>query len=238
VPADDAIRLGLSLVGKLSAARGAALLAERKRSPFVSMNDFKRRVALEKDELQALASGGAFAGLASHRREALWRIQEPSQGELFSSEGAPRSVPEEECPLAPMTPQERLSADFNATSLSTGPHAMQLLREFLPDAWTAEELKTAPHGIFVLAAGMVICRQRPGTAKGFVFLSLEDETGVANVVIRPALYEKIRLLIATENFLQIEGFVQQQEGVTNLRAHRVERVLSGELPSAGSHDFH
>jgi len=115
---------------------------------------------------------------------------------------------------------------------------MRLLREQLPEAWTAQELKTAPHGSFVLAAGLVICRQRPGTAKGFVFLSLEDETGVANVVIRPALYEKVRLLIASEAFLQIEGFVQQQEGVTNLRAHRVERIGGHSVPAAPSHDFH
>jgi error-prone DNA polymerase len=115
---------------------------------------------------------------------------------------------------------------------------MRLLRDKLPGAWTARELKTAAHGSFVQAAGLVICRQRPGTAKGFVFLSLEDETGVANVIIRPALYEKVRLLISSEAFLQIEGVVQQQEGVTNLLAHRVERIGGHTIPAAQSHDFH
>ncbi len=239
VESDSAIRLGLNMVGKLSAAHGGALLGERKRAVFTSINDFQRRVVLDKDELQALAISGAFAGLASHRREALWQIQAPEQGDLFALVGSRNAgALDTACPLLPMTPEERLNADFEATSVSTGPHAMRLLREQLPEAWTAAELKTAPHGSFVLAAGMVICRQRPGTAKGFVFLSLEDETGVANVVIRPALYEKIRLLIATENFLQIEGFVQQEEGVSNLRAHRVERILSGALPAGSSHDFH
>ena len=239
VESDASIRLGLIMVGKLSTAHAEALLLERNRAPFVSMDDFQCRVSLHRDELRVLASAGAFAGLSAHRRDALWRLEAPEQGDLFAFAAARKpDAAAEECPLAPMTPEERLSADFNATSISTGPHAMSLLREQLPEAWTALELKTAPHGSYVLAAGMVICRQRPGTAKGFVFLSLEDETGVANVVIRPALYEKIRLLVATENFLQIEGFVQQQEGVTNLRAHRVERLFAGELPAAASHDFH
>ncbi len=239
VEGDTVIRLGLSLVGKLSAAHAERLLLERAAAPFTSMADFQRRVALDKDELRLLASAGAFQGLAAHRREALWRLQESSEEDLFTLAASKKPAAEpSDCPLEPMTPEERLSADLNATSVSTGPHAMRLLREQLPEAWTAQELKTASHGSFVLAAGLVICRQRPGTAKGFVFLSLEDETGVANVVIRPALYEKVRLLIASEAFLQIEGFVQQQEGVTNLRAHRVERIGGHSIPAAPSHDFH
>jgi error-prone DNA polymerase len=239
VESDRVVRLGLGMVGKLSAAHGEALIAERRRLPFASMGDFQRRVTLDKDELRVLASAGAFSELSVHRRDALWRLQEPFQEDLFSlaSSRSPQQG-EPDCPLVPMTPEERLNADFSATSLSTGPHAMRLLRGRLPEAWMASELKTAPHGSFVLAAGMVICRQRPGTAKGFVFLSLEDETGVANVIVKPALYEKNRLLIASEAFLQIEGIVQQQEGVTNLRAVRIERIVADSVPSASSHDFH
>lgn len=242
VEEDNVIRLGLSRIAKLRAASAEGLLAERQRSPFLSMADFQRRVKLGEEELRLLASGGAFHGLASHRREALWRLSEPYQEDLFTLvEGRVKGASgqsEAGCPLNPMTPAERLSADFDSAGVSTGPHAMQLLRERLPEAWTAAELKTAPHGSFVLGAGMVICRQRPGTAKGYVFLSLEDETGVANVVVRPALYEKLRLMIATECFLQVEGFVQQHEGVMHLRAVRIGRIDTESMPGAPSHDFH
>jgi len=136
-----------------------------------------------------------------------------------------------------MTPGERLASDFSGTGLTTGPHPMALLRNHLPDAWTALELKSAPHGVRVQTAGMVICRQRPGTAKGFFFLSLEDETGVANVILAPALFERFRLRVSQETFLVIEGTVQQQEGITNLRADRVEALHSQKMDAPESHDF-
>jgi error-prone DNA polymerase len=137
-----------------------------------------------------------------------------------------------------MSPVERLESDFAGTGLTTGPHAMALCRPNLPEAWTAAELRTAPHGTHLQVAGMVISRQRPGTAKGFVFLSLEDETGVANVVLTPALFEKVRLTVSQEAFLVIEGVVQQQEGVIHLKAQRVSALNASALPSPSSHDFH
>ena len=242
VESDNVIRLGLGMIGRLKASNAERLLEQRQQAPFLSMGDFQRRVQLGKEEMRILASAGAFQGLALHRREALWRMRESSEEDLFTLAEArgpqQRPVADGDCPLERMTPAERLNADFNAASVSTGPHAMHLLRERLPEAWTAAELKTAPHGSFVLGAGMVICRQRPGTAKGYVFLSLEDETGVANVVVRPALYEKLRLLIATESFLQIEGHVQHHEGVMHLRAVRIARIDTGQISGTASHDFH
>jgi error-prone DNA polymerase len=136
-----------------------------------------------------------------------------------------------------MKVEERLQADFSTTGVTTGPHPMQLLRARLPDAWKAQELKQAPNGSYLAIAGMVLCRQRPGTAKGFVFVSLEDESGVSNAIISPALYEKNRLLLAEESFLQIEGVIQHHEGVTNLRASRLKRI-DASVRGAPSHDFH
>src|SRR5207244_9149499 len=111
-------------------------------------------------------------------------------------------------PLMPMTLPERVQADYETMSLTTGPHPMQLLREQLPNIWRASDLSQAPHGARVQIAGNVICRQRPGTAKGFVFVSLEDETGVSIAIVEPDLFELFRLLITEEDFLLIEGEVQ------------------------------
>ncbi|MEY5025081.1 MAG: hypothetical protein RLZZ244_609 [Verrucomicrobiota bacterium] len=231
---DRSVRLGLSQISALREPHAQHLLAERARSPFASLHDFRLRVPLPGETLRALASAGALNGLAAHRRDALWQVALPIQDDLFSRTAPPASP----APPLPMTPAERLRADFSSTGVTTGPHPMKLLRPHLPDAWTASEIRSARHGTHLHTAGMVICRQRPGTAKGFVFLSLEDETGISNVVIAPRLYEHHRLCIAQEPFLQIEGSVQQHEGVTHLRAIRIRALPQPHLPAAPSHDFH
>src|SRR5438477_9691065 len=113
--------------------------------------------------------------------------------------------------LQPMTMPERVKADYETMNLTTGPHPMKLLRENLPNIWRASDLAQAKHGSIVQIAGNVICRQRPGTAKGFVFISLEDETGVSNAIVDPNLFERFRLLITEEAFLLIEGEVQNSD---------------------------
>ena len=114
---------------------------------------------------------------------------------------------------------------------------MALIRAHLPDVWRAADLLALPSGRCVIA-GMVICRQRPGTAKGFVFVSLEDETGISNAIVPPRLFEKQRLLVASEPFLLIEGIVQNEEGVIHLKAEKIEPCSFEALPTAASHDFH
>ena len=136
-----------------------------------------------------------------------------------------------------MTPAERLASDYTSTGVTVGRHPMEFLRENLPEAWNARQIRAAPNNTAIETAGMVICRQRPGTAKGFVFLSLEDETGISNIIVPPALYERTRLLIASESFLRIDGLVQQHEGVTHVRAQRIH-PLPTHLPPTPSHDFH
>jgi error-prone DNA polymerase len=137
-----------------------------------------------------------------------------------------------------MTPSERLMADYDGTSLTIGPHPLALRRGELAlrGVLRARDLPEGRHGRRVRVAGAVITRQRPGTAKGFVFLTLEDETGIANVIIRPDLFAEQRSAIIGAPYLLIEGTLQIQEGVTSIKAERVV-ALAGEGPEPQSHDF-
>jgi error-prone DNA polymerase len=114
----------------------------------------------------------------------------------------------------------------------------RLIREQLPDVWRAVDLETVRHGTRLRVAGNVICRQRPGTAKGFVFLSLEDESGIANIIITPSLFETQRLALVHEAFLIVEGIAQKHDGVLHIRAERIEPLIAERLAAAASHDFH
>lgn len=140
-------------------------------------------------------------------------------------------------PLRRMTMPERVQADYETMNLTTGPHPMKLLRAQLPNAWRAIDLVEARHGAFVQIAGNVICRQRPGTAKGFVFISLEDETGVSNAIVTPDLFEKLRLLITEEPFLLIEGEVQNSDGAVLIKARKIKPLAHENLVGSESHDF-
>ena len=144
-----------------------------------------------------------------------------------------------ECPLAPMTPFERLDADYRGAGLTTGPHPMHYLREPLDvlGVLPAAKLEAHPNGRWVKVAGAVITRQRPGTAKGFVFLTLEDETGVSNVVVTPDKFQDNRILVTSEPFLLVEGVLQKQDGVIHVRAKHIKRLGDISLEIA-SHDFH
>jgi len=141
-------------------------------------------------------------------------------------------------PLVPMTLPERVKADYETMNLTTGPHPMKLLREKLPNIWRAIDLLQAQHGSTIQIAGNVICRQRPGTAKGFVFISLEDETGVSNAIVDPDLFERFRLVITEEAFLLIEGQVQNSDGVVLIKARDIKPLVHEKLVGSESHDFH
>ena len=146
----------------------------------------------------------------------------------------------ETCPLPPMNPFERLDADYRGAGLTTGPHPMYYLREGLNalDVLSAVELPKRRHGQWVRVAGAVIVRQRPGTAKGFLFISLEDETGVANIICKPPFFQDNRLVLTTEPFLWFEGVVQQQDNVTSVKAKTVRPLADVANLEIASHDFH
>jgi len=230
----SALRLGLCYVRGINHADGARIIAERTRAPFASLADFQLRTALAKPALRALAKIGALNGLAEHRRAAQWQVETVRESDdLFASvENSPA------VPLRAMSPIERVNADYAGTSLTTGPHPMALLRAKVPHLWRAADLEQARHGERVVIGGAVICRQRPGTAKGFVFVSVEDETGVANAIVTPQLYEQCRLVLGEESFLAIEGKVQRADRVIHVKAERVIPLTFGDLPAAASHDFH
>ena len=137
-----------------------------------------------------------------------------------------------------MNPIERLQADIAGMDLTTGPHPMALVRPQLRNVWRAADLAKARNGQLVRIAGNVICRQRPGTAKGFVFISLEDETGIANAIVTPPLFEKLRLIITQESFLTIEGCLQHADGVISIKARRIEALRHAQCVATPSHDFH
>jgi error-prone DNA polymerase len=138
-----------------------------------------------------------------------------------------------------MTIDERLAADYSGTGLTCGPHPMRYHRDSLKHKGyvSAKELPQSNTNSFVRIVGSVIARQRPGTAKGFVFLSLEDETGIANVIITPDLFERERVLITRTRFLDIEGLLQIQSGVVHVKAHCI-RPIDITTADLRSHDFH
>ena len=274
VIADDTIRLGFCVVNGLQREHAEDFLRERNERPFVSLEDFRERAVLTKDELRRLANLGALNCLAEHRRAAMWKVEETPHDDLLSKKdpGSARVSragedvsssrtsrrlfrPDAEspsrtgvstrdacatrsCPLASMTLPERVRADYEVMDLTTGPHPMKLVREQLPDVWRATDLAQAKHGSIIRIAGNVICRQRPGTAKGFVFISLEDETGVSNAIVTPDLFEQSRLLITEEPFLAIEGEVQNTDNVVVIKAQKILPLISDGLVGSESHDFH
>ncbi|MFL6307207.1 MAG: DNA polymerase III subunit alpha [Candidatus Sulfotelmatobacter sp.] len=257
-----ALRMGLRYVRGLREDAAKALLRGRTMTPFQSIHDLTRRVPeLRKDELTTLAEIGALNAVSSlnfqvskksatpskpetrnsklslHRRDALWQVERAvrASGPLLEQQNEVDAP----SPLAPMNHEERLVADFHGTGLTVGPHPMAYRREWLNAMGIrrACELRDLPTGKRIRIGGCVITRQRPGTAKGFVFLSLEDETGVANAIVRPDMFHENRLLLTSERFLAVEGILQNQDNVISVRAERVQPLFVTQAETA-SHDFH
>jgi error-prone DNA polymerase len=241
INSQPSVRLGLKYARGLREPAGQALTRERSLAPFASVQDLARRVPeLRKDELTTLAEIGALNTVADeglHRRDALWQVERavrwsgPLLDELPEVDG--------ESPLAAMTDEERLVADFHSTGLTVGPHPMQYRRAEMKrmGIYSASDLAHLPNGQRLRIGGCVIARQRPGTAKGMMFMSLEDETGIANAIFAPDLLQKNRVLLISERFVMIEGILQNQDNVIHIRAEKISplRVTRAETTS---HDFH
>ncbi|MGB9067518.1 MAG: error-prone DNA polymerase [Candidatus Acidiferrales bacterium] len=236
----QSLRVGFRYVRSLRQASAEALVRERRSAIFTDINDLVRRVPeLQKPELVTLSEIGALNSLGerTHRRSALWQVERASRtvGPLLES------IPglAETSPLRQMNDEERLVADFHGSGMTAGPHPMSYCRARLDsmNVKRACDLVRIRDGEYTRVAGCVIARQRPGTAKGFVFLSLEDETGIANVIVRPDLYERNRLIINREKFLGVEGVLQNQDNVISIKAARVVPIAISKAQTA-SHDFH
>jgi len=279
------LRLGLRYVKSLSELSGKAIVRERVKRAFVSIDDLQNRVPeLRRDEMRKLAAIGALNFIQSlkspkskvqspkskkqessktgpmfqapvagqtldfglwtldkqngvTRRDALWQVERVARpaGELYEE----LHEADGNSPLAPMTRPERMEADFRGTGLTIGRHPVAYHRAQLDQlgAYRAIDMQQLRDGSLISVAGWVIVRQRPGTAKGFVFLTLEDETGVANVIITPQLFDKYRLVLVDHPFLLITGKLQNQDKVFSVKAQSV-RALSFTVGAAPSHDFH
>jgi error-prone DNA polymerase len=175
--------------------------------------------------------------LALHRRDALWQVERAVRNSGPLLDELPE--PDTNSPLHPMNPEERLVADFRGTGMTVGPHPMAYHRARMEamGIHKASDLSRIPDGQHLRIGGCVICRQRPGTAKGFVFLSIEDETGVANAIVMPDLFQKNRLLLSSAQFLMVEGILQNQDNVISVKAERVS-PLSITRAETSSHDFY
>jgi error-prone DNA polymerase len=244
-----ALRLGLRYARGLREEAAQALVRQRNLARFISIRDLVHRVPeLRKDELDTLAEIGAlneincrsiasYVSTKLHRRDALWQVERAVRhsGPLFDE----LPEPDANSPLLPMNPEERLVADFRGTGMTVGPHPMAYHRARMNamGIYKAGELSRIPDGQHLRIGGCVICRQRPGTAKGFVFLSIEDETGVANAIVTPDLFQKNRLLLSSAQFLMVEGILQNQDNVISVKAERV-LPLSITRAETSSHDFY
>jgi error-prone DNA polymerase len=256
---DFCVRLGMRFVKGLRGDVALKIVSERAIRPFSSIDDLTFRVPMiQKAELATLAEIGAlnFIGTQKvHRRDALWQIERAARrpGPLLENiedkdvevkngtaelKAAPISSPLVS-PLAAMTGEERLVADFRGAGMTVGLHPMGHHRAEMKrrNVRSAIELLNLPNGMRVRIAGGVITRQRPGTAKGFVFISLEDETGISNAIVTPQLFERSHVVIVHQQFLLIEGQLQNQDGVISVKAETIEplRITKAETTS---HDFH
>jgi error-prone DNA polymerase len=233
---DNTLRLGLHRLKGLRQKTMERLIEERSISPFASLDNFLLRVCPNIKERRILAAAGTLNNLpeVEHRRDALWQAEQLPFDDLFTEPQNREQV------LEMMSPAERLQTDFSLIGATTGPHPMKLWRkEQNVDLATSASLFEMPHGMPLIIAGLIICRQRPGTAKGHCFISLEDEFGIANLFIPRKTFHRFKLIITGESFLLVQGRLQITEGrqptvyVTSLQPLGV----SGELATV-SHDFH
>ncbi len=238
------VRLGLNYVRGLSQSTARKIEQRRKERPFTSLRDLVCRVPeLQKDEITALSELGALNALPKqkndrHRRGALWQAELALQpvGDLLE----PAVDESAAAPLEMMTPPQRTSADFSNSGLSIGVHPMAHFRSRVREMGVldAATAKAQRDGMLVQVAGCVITRQRPGTAKGFVFMSLEDETGIVNIIVQPDLFDRKRLACTTAPYVLVKGVLQSITGVISVKAGDIEELSFRDAAVMQSHDFH
>jgi error-prone DNA polymerase len=239
---EDAVRLGLRTVRGLRAESGERIVAARGLRPFASLQDFVDRAGLRRDEQRMLAEVGALNAFGLTRRSALWQVEKAGRprGPLLreADDGTSGSEAASSSPLPDMTLAERLGSDLVGTGLTAGPHPMALYRTVLRERGVVRsaDLPNLEDGARVRVAGAVICRQRPGTAKGFLFMTLEDETGLVNVTVRPDMFARDHAVLVSTDVLEIDGVLQARDGLT-VRALAV-RPSPVEGISIESRDFH
>jgi error-prone DNA polymerase len=240
------MRMGIGYAKGMRKQSADALIASREQEgKFRSAEDLALRVpSLNRKELTLLARIGALNQLEgiAHRRDALWQVEWAGkpEGPLLRQRSDWLCEGKKSLPLRQMNTEERLVADYTGTGLTVGKHPMHYRRRELwsQGILSSEDLRNCRDGQFVRTAGCVIARQRPGTAKGFIFLSMEDEVGIANIIVTPDLYDRDRVVVTQSKFLLVEGLLQNQDdGVIHVKASRLSALSSSGL-DLRSHDFH
>jgi error-prone DNA polymerase len=242
---DLAVRVGLRYVRGMSEKKGGKEIEEERlrAGEYRSLFDFLERTSLKREAVENLIACGAFDCFGLERRELLWQL-----GLVYRPEGRnateqrqlslPLPTEQDMVALDPMTPWERMRTDYLVLGLSPSYHPMSFLRPNLHEGVVISRMVEAlPDGKQVEMAGLVVCRQQPGTAKGFVFMVLEDEFGLVNVVVKPDIYEKQRTIVRGEPFVIVKGEVQRRDGVTNLVAGSFTPIAVGEGLAPASHNF-
>ncbi|HZU83556.1 MAG TPA: error-prone DNA polymerase [Polyangiaceae bacterium] len=229
-----ALRLGLRLVRGLGDDAGRRIERARRSRAFATVEDLVARAELDRRELDALARAGALAGFGLARREAMWKARAAREGGLFDGVEIDDQRPE----LPTLTRAEQLVLDYDTTGVTVGDHAMCVARPGLPASYkTARDLASTPHGARVSTAGVVICRQRPQTASGVVFVTLEDETGFVNLILWASAFERWRHVATTSSMLVAHGKVEREGDVVYVIPDRLERLGLIDVPPM-SRDFH
>lgn len=237
-PSQPAVRLGLRMIRGLAHDAAVRVVATRRARPFSNAQDLAARARLDAGDLRTLAAGGALASLAGHRRQALWQasgasplpglLAEAPGGDVAATLGAPAEA-------------EDLLADYARLGFTLGRHPLSFVRARLAGLrfLTAADIAAAPDRMLARGAGLVTCRQRPSTAKGTLFITLEDETGLTNVIVRPELFEQQRRILLCARLMGVFGQISRQGRVVHLIANRVvdHSALLGGL-AAPSRDFH
>ncbi|HKU41807.1 MAG TPA: OB-fold nucleic acid binding domain-containing protein, partial [Polyangiales bacterium] len=234
---DFAVRIGLRYVKGLGKVHGACIEEARKSAAFASLEDFVRRTGVDSKALSLLAESGAFQCFVASRRRALWEVR----GLLREREASLQvSSAMRAARFAGLTPIEQIAWDYRTTAHSTRAHPLALMRkelarQGLPDARGLSRLND---GARVRYAGLVICRQRPGTASGVTFMTLEDETGFANLVLWKRVFDSNNLLARTASFMGVTGKLQKQDGVVHIIVEEVWQPDVTAPTEVGSRDFH
>jgi error-prone DNA polymerase len=223
VESDGALRLGFHLVRGLGEVQRKRLEAAIARGPFADVLAFAQRTQLERETLENLAIAGAFAPWYASRREAMWALRGIDEREARGELGALMDVNEPSVDFEPVASKKLTAFDLWSTGVTPAGHVMEHFRDFLAAQRVvpAAQLRRLPRNSACRVGGLVITRQRPGTAKGFVFLTLEDETGLVNVIVRPDVYETFRRPIRSSPTLIIEGTLQKESGCVDVLAKRI-----------------
>ncbi len=227
----NGIRIGFGYINGMGAEAAQRLVLEREEhGPYRSLSDLVRRTPLSTEAAENLISVGSFDRFGLGRREALWQLGLFIPTHRFGTPKRPETdrgrqlslmlpVEQDRAELRPMGAWDQMEADYNVLGLSPRYHPLGLLRSRLSDRYvTSEDLNTLPDGLVVQIAGLIVVRQRPGTAKGILFLLLEDERGLANIVVYPGLYAERRLIVRREPFVLIEGRLQKKQDTINIVA--------------------